>query len=128
MWKERRCGKRIRAEAIKEGYRIIKTRWIDIDKGDEGNPDYRSWLVGKEYNTGQEEGLFASTPPPPPLEALRWLISEAAAVESAASPRTLQRRKGREEERVILISDVSRAFFEAPMLRKLEVELPRGGR
>ena len=51
------------AEARAKGYKIVGTRWIDTDKGDENHPVYRSRLVGQEYNTGQEEGLFASTPP-----------------------------------------------------------------
>ena len=55
-------------------------------------------------------GLYASTPP---LEALRWLLSEAATV-----------GPGEEEEKVILLPDVSRAFFEAPVRRKVAVRLP----
>ena len=37
--------------------------WIDINKGDEDMPNYRSRLVAKEFNDGAGEGLFASTPP-----------------------------------------------------------------
>ena len=62
-----------RKTALALGYKIVGTRWLDINKGDDDKPDYRSRLVGKEYNDGFEEGLFASTPP---LEALRWLLSE----------------------------------------------------
>ena len=69
---------------------------------------YRSRLVGKEFNTGDVDGLFAGSPP---LEALRLLVSEAAT-----------RRKG-EKNKVIMINDVSRAFFEAPMQRNLCIEL-----
>ena len=68
--------------------------------------------MAKEFNNGQEEGLYASTPP---LEALRWLLSHAA---------TFDHRAKRQEEKVILIADVSRAFFEAPMHRNVAVELP----
>ena len=56
------------AEAEKRGYEIIKTRWIDINTGDEERPNYRSRLVAKELNNGEGEGLFAATPP---LEAMR---------------------------------------------------------
>ena len=84
----------------------MDARWIDTDKGDKQNPKYRSRIVGKEFNTGQEEGLFVSTPP---LEALRWLISDAAIVEQSGKP----------GDKIILLSDVSRAFFEAPAKRKL---------
>ena len=71
---------------------------MDIDKGDEKKPDYRSRLVAKEFNNGQEEGLYASTPP---LEALRWILSHAA---------TIEHHSKKFEEKVILIADVSRAF------------------
>ena len=107
MWKKKR-----RSEALREGYKIVGTRWIDVDKGDEEKPDYRSRTVGKEYNTGPEGGLFASTPM---LEALRWLLSEAATVEPATAAKLsrgqLFSQKSVGEEEVILISDVSRAFF-----------------
>ena len=73
---------------------------MDVDKGDTSRPDYIRIFVAKEINTGYEEGLFASTPP---LEALRWLLSEAATVEEAH----------RQEGKVVLISDVSRAFFRS---------------
>ena len=45
---------------------------------------------------------------------MRWLLSEAATVEQTA----------RDQEKVMLISDVSRAFFEAPATRKIAVALP----
>ena len=32
------------------GGKIIGTRWIDVNKGDEKNPVYRSRLVGKEFH------------------------------------------------------------------------------
>ena len=98
-------------EARRRGWKVVKTRWIDVNKGDEDTPNYRSRLVAKESNDGSGEGLFASTPP---LEALRFLISEAATV------------RGREdwEDKVIMVNDVARAFFEAPMRRDICVELP----
>ena len=36
-----------RKEAQAKGWKVIKTRWIDINKGDDNNPVYRSRLVGK---------------------------------------------------------------------------------
>ena len=35
----------------KTGKNPIKTRWLDINKGDEDNPEYRSRLVAKEIKT-----------------------------------------------------------------------------
>ena len=43
----------------------IKVRWIDINKGDSINPNYRSRLVAKEINHSKSHDpeLFAATPP-----------------------------------------------------------------
>ena len=90
---------------------MIKTRWIGINKGDDDNPVYRSRLVGKEINTGEMEGIFAGTPP---LEALRCLIHEAATVRDGK----------RVDHKVIMVNDVARAFFEAPAVRQVCIELP----
>ena len=79
----------------------IGSRWVDINKGDDANPVYRSRVVGKEFNTGPMDGLFAGAPP---LEALRYLVHEAATV----------RANEPQGSKVIMINDVARAFFEAP--------------
>ena len=50
------------------------TRWVDVYKGDDNNPEYRSRIVAKEFNSGQEERLFAATPP---LEAKEIRFSMA---------------------------------------------------
>ena len=74
--REKRVWSRIpRREAERRGIKVIKTRWIDISKGDEINENYRSRLVAKEFNVSKEDGLFAATPP---LEALKYLLSCAA--------------------------------------------------
>ena len=95
-----------RREAKARGIKIIKTRWIDINTGDSIDVNHRSRLVGKEFNDGRDDSLFAATPP---LEALRVLVSSAASVRS-------RRRGGR---KVIMINDVARAFFEAEATRKI---------
>ena len=71
--------------------------------------NYRSRLVAKEFADSDGDGLFAATPP---LETLRVLISEAATI-----------MKGK-DEKVMMIADVSRAFFEAEVVRDICVELP----
>ena len=100
-----------RSEARKRGIKIVSTRWIDINKGDKWNPNYRSRFVAKEYNNGRdgEGNWFAATPP---LEALKLLISDAAT-----------RRPGH-TKRAVMINDVARAFFEAPATREICIELP----
>ncbi len=71
--------------------------------------NYRSRLVAKEFNNSEMEGLFAGTPP---LEALRYLVHEAATVDDGIA------------EKVLMINDVSRAFFEAKATRPICIELP----
>ena len=94
-------------------HRRLKGRWIDVNKGDSTNckkrSRYRCRFVAEEFNTGDEDGPFASTPP---LEALRLIISDAAT-------------RDQEEGRVIVVNDVARAFFEAPARRTICVELPK---
>ena len=41
----------------------IAVRWVDINKGDSEHPNYRSRLVGREFNTGACPELYAATPP-----------------------------------------------------------------
>ena len=50
------------------GKQPIGVRWIDINKGDEVNPEYRSRLVAQEIKRDHSLELFAATPP---LEALK---------------------------------------------------------
>ena len=110
--RDMKVGRNIpRRQAQARGMKVIKTRWIDINKGDDINPIYRSRLVGKEFNNDAMDGIFAGTPP---LEALRCLIHEAATI----------RTKDGMQEKVVIINDVARAFFEAPAVRQVCVELP----
>ena len=39
----------LREEARRNGWKTIKSRWVDINKGDDVAPLYRSRLVGKEF-------------------------------------------------------------------------------
>ena len=87
-----------------------------MNKGDDISVSYRSRLVGKEFADKRVDGLFAGTPP---LEALRFLVHEAATVEESGIGGV-----GSQEEKVIMINDVARAFFEAKAIRKICVELP----
>ncbi len=52
----------------------IGVRWVDVNKGDKINPEYRSRLVAKEIKIDKREDLFAATPP---LEAKKMLFSHA---------------------------------------------------
>ena len=85
------------SESWKEtGKAPIAVRWVDINKGDSANPNYRSRLVAKEFNTGVCPELYAATPP---SECLRIILSKLAS----------SRSKGVG----LMYADVSRAYFYA---------------
>ena len=46
------------------GGKIIGARWVDVNTGDIDHPDCRSRLVGREFNVGRDDTLYAATPPP----------------------------------------------------------------
>ena len=54
------------------GGKVIGTRWVDTNKGDTDSPDLRSRLVGREFNVGKDDTLYAAAPP---LEALRLILN-----------------------------------------------------
>ena len=109
--REKRVGSKItRQEAAGRGIKVIKTSWLDINKGDKWNPNYRSRFVAKEFNnSGSCARWFAATPP---LEALKLIISCVATVKEG------------EDRKAIMVNDVARAFFEAPTKREICIELP----
>ena len=86
-----------------QGKKVIKVRWVDVNKGDDKHPDYRSRLVAKEINTGKRPDLFAATPP---LESIKYLLSRCAR----------QGWKGGGGDRIM--------FNVAEAKRELYVELP----
>ena len=51
-----------RSEIDECGGKLIDTSWIDTDKANDLNPEYWSRLVGREFNTGKDDSLYASTP------------------------------------------------------------------
>ena len=98
-----------RAQAVRYKWKIVQVKWIDQNKGDDENPNYRSRLVGKEFNNEPKEDPFAGTPP---LETFRYLIHEAATVRS-------HKKMG---SKVLMVNDVARTLFEAPAIRNVCVE------
>ena len=80
---------------------------VDVNKGDQEEPKYRSRLVVMEFRSENKEleDLFAGAPP---LEEFKMLVSEAAAI-----------KEGSMGDRCILLADVSRAFFEANARREV---------
>ena len=93
----------------------IGTRWVDVNKGDDDKPEYRSRLVAKEIKTNKREDLFAATPP---LEALKILLSLAVTEGIGYQP------GGKLQGCKLDFIDVRRAYFHANARRKVYVELP----
>ena len=89
----------------KIGKKPIAVRWIDINKGDQTSPHYRSRLVAKEINTHKRDDLFAGTPP---LDTLKITISMTASNNNGD---------------ILMINDVSRAFFHAKARRDVYVQI-----
>ena len=67
-----------REEARRLGAKVITTKWVDTNKGSEKEPNYRSRLVGKEFNAHKDLSISAATPP---LEALMFLVGRAATMD-----------------------------------------------
>ena len=98
-----------RAEAVaRQGKAPITVKWIDINKGDDENPLYRSRLVAREVRKHGEASIFAPTPP---LEALRTILSMAAT--DLPGCRQHCRDKESEERTQVQVVDISRAYFNA---------------
>ena len=55
-------------------------RWVDTNKGDEENPEYRSRIVAKDLNTRRDPSMPAidTFAPMPALEMIKLLLSLAA--------------------------------------------------
>ena len=50
--------RRVPRALIKElGGKLISVRWLDTNKGDRDEPNYRSRLVGREYNEGRDDTI-----------------------------------------------------------------------
>ena len=99
--------KRPRREARqKTGKDPITVKWIDTNKGDDENPNYRSRLVAREIRRAGEDPIFAPTPP---LESLRSILSFAATDFEGREP---QIRDPKSERRTqVSIVDIKRAYF-----------------
>ena len=93
----------------------VGSKWIDINKGDSANPEYRSRLVAQEIKRDVRDDLFAATPP---LEAKKALFSLAAS--SLAKGRSVNDRGVQK----LLFVDVKRAYFYAQARRDVYVKLP----
>ena len=100
-----------RAAATRDGCRVISTKWVDINKGDQDQkaPNYRARLVGRELKLDSRLDLFAATPP---LDAIRIICSLCA-----------NNQYGQQPYRIMTV-DVKRAYFYARSRRLVYIEIP----
>ncbi len=96
--------------------KVISTKWLDVNKGDSTNRNYRARLVGREIKRDKREDLFAATPP---LESLRMIISICAGHQHERSP---------SDNNIIMTNDVKRAYFHAPATRPIFIQIPKEDR
>ena len=117
-------AKRPKHEArARTGKGAISVRWVDVNKGDDMTPKYRSRLVARQMKAHDRSGAsyFAPTPP---LEALRSVLSLAAT--TVGSWRPCYDPKSERRTQISLL-DISRAYFNAKLDPGVEtyVQLPQ---
>ena len=104
VWEKRPIGEARRVA----GKPPITVRRVDVNKGDNVNPNVRSRLVARQIRQAGEDAIFALTPP---LEALRSILS-IATTDFRRRPQHI--RDGKSERRTqISAVDISRAYFNA---------------
>ena len=91
----------------KTGKRPIAVRWVDVNKGDDMDPNYRSRLVAKDFRRKGDPSIFA---PIPPLEALRTILMMATTPLLWAPKWVCMEGPHRMQ---ISLVDISRAYFHA---------------
>ena len=96
---------------------VFGTRWVDINKGDETKPFFRSRPVVQEYKRQADWSFFTGTPP---LEALRCLLICATIHEL---PNEVGQPMAWTFPVVLMLIDVRRAHFYSAARKKVFVEL-----
>ncbi len=99
-----------KSQARRKGTRApVSVRWVDVNKGDDLNPNYRSRLVARQLKATDFSGknYFA---PAPPLEALKTVISMSMTRAGDHRPDWNPDSPTRVQ---ISLVDVKRAYFNA---------------
>ena len=94
----------------KKGCRVIRTRWVTVNKGSDDAPQLRAGWVAQEFcvRCGYKHEYFSETPDLALVKAV--IVHAARLVES--------------EDIVVAVFDVRRAYFYAEEKRDTFVELP----
>ena len=99
-----------RSDAAEKGCRVIRTRWVTVNKGSDDAPQLRARWVAQEFRgrCGDKHEYFSETPD---LASVKAVIAHAA-------------RRAESEDIVVAVFDVRRAYFYAEEKRDTFVELP----
>ena len=99
-----------RSDAAEKGCRVIRTRWVAVDKGSDDAPQLRARWVTQEFRgrCGDKRENFSETPD---LAFVKAVIAHAA-------------RRAESEDIVVAVFDDRRAHFHAEEKRDTFVELP----
>ena len=100
----------LRSAAAEKGCRVIRTRWVTVNKGFDDAPQLRARRVAEEFRgrCGDKHEYFSETPD---LAFVKAVIAHAA-------------RQAESEDIVVAVFDVRRACFYAEENRDTFVELP----
>ena len=98
-----------RSDAAEKGCRVIRTRWVTVNKGSDDALQLRARWVAQEFRgrRGDKQEYFSETPD---LALVKAVVAHAARAESEAI--------------VVAVLDVRRACFYAEEKRETFVELP----
>ena len=99
-----------RSAAAEKGCRVIRTRWVTVNKGSDDAPQLRARWVAQEFRGryGDKHEYFSETPDQALVKAV---IAHTA-------------RRAESEDIVVAVFDVRRAYFYAEEKRDTFVELP----
>merc|ERR1712051_924289 len=86
----------------KTGAEPVGTKWLDMNKGDDKNPVYRSRWVAQQYRRAWVEAIFSATPN---IETVRLLLADAASRCKEVGPLT--------GDVMVMVIDIKRAYFYA---------------
>ena len=102
----------------KTGKEPTSVRWVDTDKGfmGGGGMEVRSRLVAREFNTGERPELYSGTPP---INLMKMIVAKVADAQWDGR-RWCDKYFGGgvQDDVVMLYTDVSRAYFNAPAQKK----------
>ena len=117
VWAIRRVSEALR----RTGRPPITVRWVEVNKGDDLNPNVRSRLVAREIRLPGEDAIFAPTPP---LESLRMVLSHAATQFPGEKKKVWDPESP--DRQMVYFMDISRAYFNAKVDENdpVFVELP----